>query len=79
MKAHYARLWRRVVLACVGGVSVAVAILLQFSHMGIADLHSATTVELLVLFVLIVFPALTMLGLRLDRQTRRRHRRLQTS
>ncbi|MCR9216868.1 MAG: hypothetical protein NXI14_06655 [bacterium] len=79
MKAHYVRLWRRIILACVGGVSVAVAIVLQFSHMGIADLRSATTIELLVLFGLIVFPALTMLGLRLDRQTRRRHRRLQAS
>ncbi len=79
MKARYSRWWRRVILACVGGVSVAFAILLQFSHLGISDLRNATTVELLVLFGLIVSPALTMIGLRLDRRCRHRAQRLQAN
>lgn len=79
MKAHYSRWWRRVILACVGVVSVAFAILLQFSQLGIDDLRNATTVELLVLFGLIVSPALTMIGLRLDRGARQRYRQLRTN
>lgn len=77
MKAHYVRLWKRVVLAGVGGVSIAGAILLQFSHLGIADLRTASTPELFALFGLIVFPALTLLGLRLDREARQRQSRRQ--
>ncbi len=79
MRAKYVLLWKRVVLAGVGGVSIAGAILLQFSDMGIADLRAATTAELFALFGLIVFPALTLLGLRLDREARKRQRRLQTN
>lgn len=79
MRAHYSRWWRRVTLACVGGVSIGFAILLQFSNLGIDNLRTAATVELLVLFGLIVSPALTMIGLQLDREARQRRRRLQAN
>jgi hypothetical protein len=76
MKAQYVRLWRRVILAGVGGLSIAVAILMQFSRIGI-DLRSASTMELFALFGLIAFPAITMIVLRMDRDATRRRRRLQ--
>lgn len=79
MRAQYVRLWRRVVLACVGAVSVALAFLLQFTDFGISDLRAASTVELFGLFGLIVFPAMTMIVLRMDREARQRQRRLQAN